>query len=399
MSRLSPYLETIIQACVLFIPVAGLFTLPFMIYQYRKYGSIPVLRVLVVYAFILYSMCAFLLTVLPLPSIEEVRAMLPKPIQYIPFESYVDAFHKAGFRISEPATFIALANWKKLLTSGGLFEIIANIVMQIPLGVFLRYYFRKSWKQTLLIGMCISLFYEITQLTGLWFIYPKAYRFCSIDDLIDNTLGAMIGYWITPVLCAILPTREQLDKISIEKGRRVTLMRRLTALTVDWIIFFTVVFASAFLWNMDSGTFVAVGFFGYFAWAIAVFVIGQRLFHGKTIGKWLMRISVISQDTGKTPTVGQLLKRYTVIYLLLPLSLASVAFSMVAVVIFTDVEQVWISVCGVIVSLIPSITVGAVVIRTLLKYDELPHSHWSHTKIITHAKTDALPDQSSQSMD
>ena len=399
MSRLSPYLETIIQACILFIPVAGLFTLPFMIYQYRKYGSIPVLRVLVVYAFILYSMCAFLLTVLPLPSIEEVRAMSPKPIKYIPFESYMDAFHKAGFRISEPETFIALVNWKKLFTSGGLFEIIANIVMQVPLGVFLRYYFRKSWKQTLLIGMCISLFYEITQLTGLWFIYPKAYRFCSIDDLIDNTLGAMIGYWITPVLCAILPTREQLNKISIEKGRRVTLMRRLTALTVDWIIFFTIVFASAFLWNMDSGTFVTVGFFGYFAWAIAVFVIGQRLFHGKTIGKWLMRISVISQNTGKTPTVGQLLKRYAVIYLLLPLSLACIAFSMVAVVVFTDVEQVWVSVCGVIVSLIPSITVGTVVIRTLLKYDELPHSHWSHTKIITHAKTDALPDQSSQSMD
>lgn len=399
MSRISPYLETIIQACILFIPVAGLFTMPFMIYQYRKYGSIPVLRVLVVYAFILYSMCAFLLTVLPLPSIDAVRAMAPRPIQYIPFESYADAFQKAGFRTGDMQTLITLANWRRLLTSSGLFEIIANIVMQIPLGVFLRYYFRKGWKQTLVIGLCISLFYEITQLTGLWFIYPKAYRVCSIDDVIDNTLGAMIGYWIMPVLCAILPTRDQLDQISIEKGRRVTLMRRLTAMAVDWILFLTVLFAAAFVWDMDSTTFVATSFFGYFGWILAVFIIGQRLFHGVTFGKWLMRISVISQITGKTPTVGQLLKRYAVIYLLLPLSLACIAFSMVTMVIFTDVEQAWISVCGVILSLIPCIAIGTIIIRTLLKYDELPHSHWSNTKIITHPKGRMQMDQSSQSMD
>ena len=215
----------------------------------------------------------------------------------------------------------------------------------------------------------------------------------------DNTLGAMIGYWITPALCAILPTREQLDQISIEKGRRVTLMRRLTAMAVDWIAFFAIIFASAFLWDMDSDAFITFCTFGYFIWAFAVFIVGQRLFHGKTIGKWLMRISVVSQDTGKTPTMGQLLVRYAVIYLLLPLSLVCVALSMAAVVIFTDQEQVWISLGGVIVSLIPSAAIGAVVTRMLLKYDELPHSRWSRTQIIIHAKPDAQIDQSSQSMD
>ncbi len=401
MIKNTPYIESIIQACILFIPVAGLFTLPFMVHQYRKYGSIPVLRVVVVYAFILYIMCAFLLTVLPLPTIEEVRKMSTRSIQYIPFSSYAAAFQKAGFRMAEFSTWAKLANWIKLFKSSAFFEIIANILMQIPLGIFLRYYFRRSWKETLIIGLCISLFYEITQLTGLWFIYPKAYRFCSVDDLIDNALGAMIGYWITPVLCAILPTREQLDRISIEKGRRVTLMRRLTALIVDWMIYFMIASLIPILIPMDSSALIVIGFFGYFIWGLLIFVIGQRIFHGRTIGKWLTRISIVSKATGNTPTIGQLLKRYATIYILLPIGVLCLAFALVVIMIMAGVNRLWISIGIVILSLMPSLIIGFVMIRTLLRYDELPHSHWSGTSIITceRATADAKIDQSSQSID
>lgn len=69
----SVYMRAILAAVMLFVPVAGVFTLPFMVTEYRKYGRIPVLRVLVVYSFILYMMCAFLLTVLPLPDFATVE--------------------------------------------------------------------------------------------------------------------------------------------------------------------------------------------------------------------------------------------------------------------------------------------------------------------------------------
>ena len=34
------------------------------------------------------------------------------------------------------------------------------------------------------IGFLVSLFYETTQFTGLWFLYPQAYRYATVDDLI-----------------------------------------------------------------------------------------------------------------------------------------------------------------------------------------------------------------------
>ena len=48
LNRLMPYFHPIYWACALFPFIAGLFTLPFVIRHYRKYGGIAVLRVMVV---------------------------------------------------------------------------------------------------------------------------------------------------------------------------------------------------------------------------------------------------------------------------------------------------------------------------------------------------------------
>ena len=83
--KLMPYLEPVRIAVLVFPLIAAFFTIPFLIQNYRKYGGIAMMRVLVVYSFILYSLCAFFLTILPLPSREAVAAMAPKPIGWIPF--------------------------------------------------------------------------------------------------------------------------------------------------------------------------------------------------------------------------------------------------------------------------------------------------------------------------
>ena len=46
----------------------SLVTVPYMIYQYRKFGSVPWLRTLVVYSFAFYLLCAYFLVLLPLPA-------------------------------------------------------------------------------------------------------------------------------------------------------------------------------------------------------------------------------------------------------------------------------------------------------------------------------------------
>ena len=60
--------------------------------------------------------------------------------------------------------------------------------------MFLRYYKHFSVKKVLKYSLLLSAFFEFTQLTRLYGIYPKPYRLCDIDDLLLNTLGGVVGY-------------------------------------------------------------------------------------------------------------------------------------------------------------------------------------------------------------
>ena len=53
--KLMPYLEPVRIAVLVFPLIAAFFTIPFLIRNYRKYGGIAMMRVLVVYSFILYT--------------------------------------------------------------------------------------------------------------------------------------------------------------------------------------------------------------------------------------------------------------------------------------------------------------------------------------------------------
>ena len=43
-------------------------------------------------------------------------------------------------------------------------------------------------------GFGLSLTVELTQLTGLWGLYPCPYRQFDVDDLILNTTGVALGF-------------------------------------------------------------------------------------------------------------------------------------------------------------------------------------------------------------
>jgi len=389
MSHISGYSETILTACILFLPAAALFTLPFMVYHYRKYGSIPVLRVLIVYSFILYMMCAFMLTVLPLPTAEQLESMSPRGVQLIPFSTYADALRNAGLELSTPGALSDIENWKRLLRSSGLFEILANIVMQVPLGIYLRYYFRRSWKQTLLIGLLVSLFYELTQLTGLWFFYPTSYRLCSVDDLFDNTLGCMIGYAITPLFSLLLPSREDIDRVSIARERRVTVMRRVCAAMVDWAVWCFAMVPVLYLRGTSSGSFFLIGANSFFAWAFIVMVLVQWLFRGRTLGKWLLRIRLVNSKNGSRPGFVSLIKRYFIIYLLAPLWLSVCAMLGLALAAMVISDSEFLRFAGIIGIFALVCANGYTVLHTLRKHNELPHSFLSGTRIVLTRKPKA----------
>lgn len=108
------------------------------------------------------------------------------------------------------------------------------VAMLFPLGIYLRYYFRQNFLQTVRWGFLVSLSIELLQLTGLLFIYPRPYRLFDVDDLITNTLGAALGYLIAPLPMKILPSQERLDRIAYHRGERVSIMRAAVAAGIDW---------------------------------------------------------------------------------------------------------------------------------------------------------------------
>ena len=57
------YLKPIISACYVFPILAVIFTIPYILYEYHKYGSILILRTGIVYTFIFYMLTSYFMTV------------------------------------------------------------------------------------------------------------------------------------------------------------------------------------------------------------------------------------------------------------------------------------------------------------------------------------------------
>ena len=66
-------------------------------------------------------------------------------------------------------------------------------------------------KKIVLLSFALSLFVEIAQLTGLFFVFNGSYRLCDIDDLIANTLGGFLGCLLINKLEAFIPSIETFD--------------------------------------------------------------------------------------------------------------------------------------------------------------------------------------------
>lgn len=220
------YKFTIITAFAIFPLIAFLITLPFLIYNYHKYGSISKIRTLIIYSFILYLLIAYLLVILPLPSYEYVKALQTPRVQLVPFHFIVDFIKESGFHIKSANTYLSA------LTSPSFYQPLFNILLTIPFGVCLRYYFQYSLKKTMLFSFLLSLFFELTQLTGLYFVYPRSYRLFDVDDLLFNTLGGGVGYLLAGCF-SFLPSRQQMDEKSIQNSERVSSLRIIIANIID----------------------------------------------------------------------------------------------------------------------------------------------------------------------
>mgnify|MGYP000176085072 CR=1 FL=1 len=86
-----------------------------------------------------------------------------------------------------------------------LWQVMLNVIFFVPLGFFLAYRSRRSLPTTTALAAGTSVLIELTQGTGLWGLLPCPYRIADVDDVITNTSGAILGWFLAVALRRSLP--------------------------------------------------------------------------------------------------------------------------------------------------------------------------------------------------
>lgn len=366
---MSVYKIPITTAFLIFPFIAFLFTLPYLIYEYRKYGSIPLLRSIIVYSFILYLLNAYFLVILPLPSIESVSKLTTPYTQLIPFD-FIRQISSLSLDWTQVSSYISLIH------NPSFYIAAFNILLTLPLGIYLRYYFECKWYKALILGFGISLFFEITQLTGLYGIYPRPYRLFDVDDLILNTTGTMLGFAITPMISFILPTRKELDAKSFKKGKKVTFFRRVVAFFID-LFFLTIMFVaiSILTYNSSINTFAAII-------TLLLYYLGIPLLtNGKTPGKVILKIQVVAKRKTKYNIIKVEL-RYLLSYILFYYQFVLINV-LKKLPIENDIGKIIITGCIIILTIYFWINIFSIVINIVKKNKVFLYEKLSNTEHIS----------------
>jgi glycopeptide antibiotics resistance protein len=303
------YLLPVTTALTVFPLLALVVMLPVAVVSYRRRGRAGGWTTLVFYCFLFYLLAAFLQTIVPLPA---------NPGEYCAGQTYASTPQMRPFyfvdvletRARVSGTWFNPALWSTAL----------NMVLLAPLAFFLRYLSGTRFLAATALGFGTSLFFELTQLTGMWFIYPCAYRLFSVDDLILNTVGAALGWLVAGPLIRMLP---DLDAARDRRryATRVTTSRRLLALLTDMVGFGVLMvlvlgLVKLFGITVPRGPVVVALAIGYF-WVVPVLT-------DTTLGKRAMLLRVARTDGHRAGPLAWLVRNGV---LLSPLWLTWMALS------------------------------------------------------------------------
>lgn len=141
------------------------------------------------YAFWLFFVTMIILIVLPLPDVTpgfcSVHQDAGAPELRL-FSFAGDIARHSGFTRQRFSV-------QRLLGAASFQLAVSNVLVFIPLGVYLVAVLRRNFWQGLLISFGCTLFLEVMQGTALFGLYPCPYRHFNIDDLLLNTFGAVLG--------------------------------------------------------------------------------------------------------------------------------------------------------------------------------------------------------------
>jgi len=330
-------------AVVLFVGMLPLVLLPLVYMHYRRHGRFAGWPAVVTIGTFLYACGLLAFTFFPLPDANDQFCSLREEIsfwQLTPFASVGDVFDQ-----------FAAVGLVPTLTSGVFLQVAFNVVLLVPLGVFLAYRYRRGFGFTVMAGLAVSLAIELTQGTGIWGLYGCPYRLADVDDLITNTSGAAIGWVVGSLLVRVLPDPDPPPVPDVETPR---IARRVLAGVLDGVVFVVVGIFVQILIILGLEVFVGDGYadrpwFDPLMASVGTVLVGAVLFlvvpavrrDGATPGQiatWLAEPLMASDRVARRSVVLRFGVRW------LPILLASFTGSAIVLVAVALIEVVTVSI-------------------------------------------------------
>ncbi|MGC4190556.1 MAG: VanZ family protein [Thermomicrobiales bacterium] len=291
-------------AIVLGALLSVVLVVPMIAVQYRQWGTLSFSRLFLIFAFVLYLVAVPMYTLLPtgLP-VDRICELGTSPAPRLDAFRFIHDLRWAA-RTMAPREFVASALVQ---------QIVLNVILFIPLGVFLRKLNRLPVWIVILMGFGLTVLIETTQLTGNWGLSPCPYRTFEIDDIILNTSGTIVGIALSPLL-GIFPG-VRLQAADRTRVRPVTRTRRFIQLFCDWMIFTFIaqVGAAVVVVVLDGANVIDAATRGGDVGAAVTLIAGTALFlvfplltHGETPGERIVLISVKTKQ-GLDPGAGPIL--------------------------------------------------------------------------------------------
>lgn len=265
MQFLFHFSQSFILALILWPTFSMLLTTPFIFARLIRRRRIIWSYVLGSYLLVLYGVGLLCFTLYPMPDDPTAycTAHNIQP-QLIPFHWIADMLHESIRIVAE--------------------QLIANIIFFIPLGALVFIYFRKPFSSALIWGFVFSIGIEIAQLTGNYGLYPCGYRLFDVDDLVMNTLGAIVGF----LLAKVIGYQIGQPPFSAPAAKNTFFNRFLAwCLNVFFVLFFSLI--SQFVLTQFTST----RHFGYVVipWTVLLTLIIPRFTrHKVSIGRYLVGV-------------------------------------------------------------------------------------------------------------
>lgn len=273
---------------------------PYVVWSYRRYGTVQPAHAVLLVAAAVYAVGMWTYTVLPPP---------PDPNRWC-------AVHTVAPQL-RPGQFLRDIRNHGSYSQGDLAlqQVALNVVLFVPLGVFVRLLAGWSATRVAVVGLAVSLLVEVTQLTGDWRIYPCAYRLFDVDDLLVNTLGAVVG----GVMAPLFARASRRPPGPAGQARAVTAGRRLLGMLTDVV---SVLVLGFVLWAAVFAvrSVVAQGgpatpppwqhaLFAEVLPALVLLLLVPAMGRGATVGQHATRVRPVRPD-GLPPTKVQICVRF-----------------------------------------------------------------------------------------